>query len=256
MLILVTFSLFSETREIRSLNEISPETFSEKTLVMFSIDDVLIYPKDALMQHWRSDWQPEGVRTWTDEEDTIAWMGTTFQLMDPDGPKLIDRLYQKGIPTIGFTSFAMDQGGLVASIPQWRSEQLEELGIHFKGNHELFFTVPEGFIPPSFENGILYCGDYYKKDKTNKGKILALYLDSIDWTPECIVLVDAGKKHLISVEEELSRRGIPFLGFYYLPKEYDLLDEKIAEMQYKMMIEQKKWLSDQEAKTGKAVLAY
>ncbi|MCB1083621.1 MAG: DUF2608 domain-containing protein, partial [Simkania sp.] len=88
------------------------------------------------------------------------------------------------------------------------------------------------------------------KDKTNKGKVLTLFLDSLTWTPELIVLIDAGQKHLVSVQETLDQRGIPFLGFHYCPKEYDSIDEKIAELQYKTVIEEKRWLSDEEAKTS------
>ena len=143
------------------MDEISTDGFSEKTLVMLDLDDVLIYPQDALMQNWRREWKPEGTRAWTTEEDTIAWMNIKFQIMDPSGPKFIDALNENGIPTIGFTSFAMDQGGIVESIPEWRSQHLKELGLNFKGEKEIIFSVQKGFIPPSFEKGVLYCGDFY-----------------------------------------------------------------------------------------------
>jgi hypothetical protein len=246
--LLVTVSAFSEMRTIHSLDEISPDEFSSKTLVMFDLDDVLIYPKDALMQNWRSEWKPEEMRAWTAEEDTIAWMNAQFQLMDPIGPKLLDTLQEHEIPTIGFTSFAMDQAGIVESIPAWRSWHLKELGLNFKMAKEIVFPVQKGFVPPSFEKGVLHCGDFYKKDKNNKGKILSLFLDWLDWTPERVVFVDDGLKHLESVREELDRRGIPFLGFHYIPKNLDLIDEKVAELQYQTIIDHKQWISDQEAK--------
>ncbi len=246
--LIATVSAFSEIRTIHSLDEISTDGFSEKTLVMFDIDDVLIYPKDALMQNWRSGWKPGGMRAWTPEEDTVAWENLKFQILDPSGPKFVDALYEKGIPTIGFTSFAMDQAGIVKSIPEWRSQHLKELGLNFKGEKEVIFPVQRGFVPPSFEKGVLYCGDFHKKDKDNKGKILSLYLDWLGWTPEQVVLIDDGKKHLESVQEELARRAIPFLGFLYVTKELDPIDEKVAELQYKTIIDQKQWLSDEEAK--------
>lgn len=215
---------------------------------MLDLDDVLIYPQDALMQNWRSGWKPERMRDWTAEEDTIAWMNVKFQIMDPAGPQFLNALNAKGIPTIGFTAFAMDQGGIVASIPEWRSQHLKELGLNFREEKEIIFPVQEGFIPPSFEKGVLYCGDFYRKDKDNKGKVLSLYLDWLEWKPDLVVLIDDGKKHLDSVKQELTKRGIPFLGFLYIPKELDPIDEKVAEMQYKTIIDQKQWLSDQAAK--------
>jgi hypothetical protein len=246
------FLLFSgaasaSVQTIDTLEKIPIEQFSPKTLVMFDLDDVLLYPQDALLQNWRMGWKPEGVREWTAEEDTIAWMSAKFQLMDPLGPELIDVLNERQVPTMGFTSFAMDQRGIVESIPEWRSSHLKELGLNFRWGKEAVFSAPEGFIPPSFEHGVLYCGDFYKKDKDNKGKILSIYLDWLDWEPELIVFIDDGKNHMESVQKEAERRGIPFLGFLYIPKELDAIDEKVAEMQYKTIIDKKIWLSDLEA---------
>lgn len=246
--LLATVSLFGEIRTIYSLDEISPEGFTSKTLVMFDLDDVLIYPQDALMQNWRNNWSTEGIRVWTAEEDTIAWMNAKFQLMDPAGPKLIDMLNAKGIPAIGFSSFAMDQSGIVESIPQWRDQHLRKLGINFKIEKEVVFPGHIGFIPPSFERGVLYCGNFYKKDKDNKGRILSIFLEWLDWTPELIVCIDDGQKHLDSVQKELDRRGIPFIGFLYIPKNLDLIDVRVAKLQYETIINEKIWLSDQEAK--------
>lgn len=241
-----TVSACSDIKTICSLDEIRTDEFSTKTLVMFDIDDVLIYPKDALLQNWRSGWKPEGMRKWTPEEDTIAWMNEKFQIMDPSGPKLINRLNENGIPTIGFTTFAMDQSGIVKSIPEWRSKQLEELGLHFKMENEIIFPVQDGFVPPSFEKGVLYCGNFYKKD--NQGKILSIYLDWLDWTPKQVVFVNDRRHNLETVKNELERRDISFLGFLYIPKDFDRIDEKVAELQYETIIQKKQWLSDEEAK--------
>ena len=183
-LLLIALSAFCEIRTIHSLDELIIEEFSEKTLVLFDIDDVLIYPKDALLQNWRDEWKPEGMRAWTPEEDSIAWMNAKFQILEARGPGLLDLLHQKGIPTIGFTAFALDTKPS-ESIPKWRSQHLKELGLHFRLEKEVRFSFPSAF-PPSFEEGVLYCGDFYKNDKNNKGKILALYLDWLDWTPEQI----------------------------------------------------------------------
>lgn len=241
-------SAFSEIRTIHTLTEIPMSEFSQKTLVMFDLDDVLVYPQDALLQNWRSGWKPEGMKAWTAEEDTMAWMNAKFQVMDPFGPKLLQMLNEKGVPTIGFTSFAMDQPDMVESISEWRSQHLKELGLNFKMGKEIVFSIPKGFVPASFEKGILYCGNFYKKDRDNKGRTLSLYLDWLDWSPEQVVLIDDGSNHIESVRNELERRSIPFLGFLYIPKELDPIDDTVAELQYRTIINKKAWLSDQEAK--------
>lgn len=245
--LLSTPPVFSEIRTINTLEEISTKEFTKKTLVMFDLDDVLIYPQDALLQNWRSEWKSERTREWTAEEDTIAWMKAKFQVMDFYGPTLLNILNENEIPTIGFTSFAMDQSDIVKSIPEWRSQHLKELGLNFNMKKEIVFPIQEGFIPPSFEKGVLYCGNFYK-DKDNKAKILSLYLEWLDWTPEQVILVDDGKHNIESVKQELDRRGISFLGLLYIPRDLDPIDEKVAELQYETIINQKLWLSDVEAK--------
>lgn len=244
----VTLSAISEIRTIHHLEEIPATEFLKNTLVMFDLDDVLVYPQDALLQNWRSGWKPEGMSEWTAEEDTIAWMNATFQLMDSFGPELINRLNERGVPAIGFTSFAMDQSTMIKSIPNWRHTHLMELGLHFKMEEDVVFSSQEGFIPPSFEKGVLYCGNVYKKEKDNKGKVLSLYLDWLNWQPEQVVLVDDSEQNINSVKKELERRGISFLGFLYIPKELDPIDEEVATLQYETIINHKKWLSDDEAK--------
>lgn len=157
---------FSEIKTIHHLDEIEVEEFSSKTLVMFDIDDVLIYPQDALLQNWRSGWKPVNMRSWTPEEDTIAWMNAKFQLMDPAGPSVIDTLNEKDIPAIGFTTFAMEDSQLVKSIPDWRSSHLQELGINFKWQNEVIFHVEDGFVPPSLRKAFFIVGTSIKKTKT------------------------------------------------------------------------------------------
>jgi hypothetical protein len=246
--LVISVSIFAEILPIHSLEEIDLESFSQTTLVLVDIDDVLIYPKDALLQNWRTFWRPQGSRLWTAEEDTIAWMSASFQILDPAGPTLLKLLYTRGVPTIGLTAFAMDQPGILESVPLWRSKHLEELGLSFRMEKEVVFPIPPGFIPPSFEKGVLYCGDCYRNDRENKGKILSLYLDWQDWTPDLVVHIDDGQKHLESVQRELDRRKIPFLGFHYIPKALDPIEERVAELQYKTILDQKRWLSDEEAR--------
>lgn len=252
--VLAVLPISAEIRTIHSLDELPIDAISKKTLVLFDLDDVLLYPRDGLMQNWRAGWKPEGAREWTAEEDTIAWTYLTFQLMDPLGPSMIELLNAKEIPAIGFTSFAMDDLSSVLSIPDWRFKHVQELGLNFKAGLDVVFSVQEGFIPPSFEKGILYCGNMYKKDKDNKGKVLSLYLDSLDWIPEQVVLVDDGKAHLEAVQKELNRRGIPFLGFLYVPKALDPIDENIAKLQYETLMLKKLWLSDEEARAIQQVV--
>lgn len=103
--------------------------------------------------------------------------------------------------------------------------------------------------PLHLKEGFFIAAIFFKKNKDVKGKILSLYLDWLDWIPGQVVLIDDGNRNLESVQNALDRRGVPFLGFLYIPKKLDPIDEKIAELQYEMIINHRQWLSDKEAKS-------
>lgn len=245
-----TILALSEIRTIRSLDEVAGivDEFSTGTLVAIDLNDTLVYPKDALLQNWRSGWKPEGTREWTAEEDTLAWLSTPFKLVEHCAPRLINLLNEKGIYTIGFTSsaFRLDDPKILQVVPQWRLKHLKALGINFTVGTDIVFPSEEGCFPTCFEKGVLYCGTSNKYGKEIKGKVLSLYLDWLDWTPEKVVLIDDGKNHIESVRKELEKRGISFLGFLYVPK-FDTIDEDVAKLQYEVMISEQHWISDQEA---------
>lgn len=67
-----------------------------------------------------------------------------------------------------------------------------------------------------YSNGIVYVAS------NDRGKILGMLLDKLDFLPKKVVYVDQDRAHLASVSLELEKRRIPFVGL-----RYGISDEKI-----------------------------
>jgi hypothetical protein len=95
-----------------------------------------------------------------------------------------------------------------------------------------------------FKKGILFTCN------VPKGKVLEAFLKRLKWKPSKIVFTDDKMKHLESVRDFCQRAHIPFQGFQYtaveqMPKMP--INKKRADLQFKTLAEQEKWLSDVEA---------
>ena len=66
----------------------------------------------------------------------------------------------------------------------------------------------------AFKKGILFVGGENGEfnQRTNKGEVLDAFLEWVHWTPKAIVFFDDELSNLTSVQEELTKKGIPFEG--------------------------------------------
>ena len=133
---------------------------------------------------------------------------------------------------------------------KWRVDQLKGVGIDFSPffPDEYVFAdlVDSGANPPLFKKGILFCGDFYNSNKSTKGELLGIFLDRINWRPDRVIFIDDEKKNLEAVSQELAERGVCFQGYLFeIPTPQ--IDEKVAELQLQTVLDQKKWISDEEA---------
>ena len=79
---------------------------------------------------------------------------------------------------------------------------------------------------------------------------VSVFLQYAGIAPKKIIFVDDKRKHLESVEEIAKSHDIPFIGIEYtaagdIPA--SPLNEKRADLQYKVLEKEKKWISDSEA---------
>lgn len=255
--ILSHVSLWAQISTIHSLKEAENDMngLNSKSLVLFDVDDVLIVPKDPIFRS-HGKYRPQSwVNLDPQEKDnltSIMLAGTEFILVETYTPSFIRSLQKNGVKTLGLTAARTGKYGVIEDTVEWRIDQLLQHKINF-GAFLGTFTFPDLVSPeanpPVFKRGILFLGDFSRGQKSKKGDLLTVFLDKIQWSPEKVVFFDDKLDNLLSVEEAMKEKNIPFHGYHYMGTEAlpGIFDAQVAEVQYKYVIEKKLWLDDQQA---------
>lgn len=248
---------------IQSLEEIKSqfEDYSQDTLVVFDVDDVLTMHVD---QFWHPDsnfrklFYAEEKRPKTPAEKDIFEKNISVLMLQPQRvlventtPNIIKQLQKKGIKVIALTNCATGQFGHIASVEEWRITQLRDFDIDFsKGisveKHHFLEIAKPNLKPALFEKGILFSQGY------TKGEVLEAFLKVSHWKPGKIVLIDDQLKNHETVEKHLNKLGIPFKGYHYHGvKAYQnkmTIEQAMVEYQFRTLIEHGKWVNDKQVK--------
>ena len=219
--------LYSEIKEIHQLNEMEqmlPESLTDSDWILFDIDHTLTIPDHPALQlnslkQFKCNYKERYAQLSKEEKQLIYMLIITHahsRLTEPDVPHLIERLSNTEATIFGFTGAGTYVIPTIGEIPFWRSCELERLGIHFssaiKRLEFLDFTPFRGSYP-LFMNGVLYTNSIF-----SKGEVLTAFMEKTQQTPRRIFFVDDSLEYLSSVEDAMKKKGIPFIGFHYVPE--------------------------------------
>jgi hypothetical protein len=243
--------------DFSSLNSLV-ETSTPNTLFIFDVDYVLLIPQDHVF--WPSgrdialklynlliDPLPQDLR---EKLISLTLKQAKVRLMDEGLPHHFSQLVAKNRKFIALTACDVGQRGEIEKLEDWRCNQLKELGFLFnisfpQQERIVFNTLPaQPYSYPVFQDGVIFSTDY------PKGDALGAFLDTTNFKPDLIIFVDDKIEHLQSVNKTAKLRNINYRGFHFR-KAYSteiVIEEKIVEMQYKHLINNRRWLSDQEAR--------
>ncbi len=231
--------------------------FTEKSLVVFDVDRVLIEPRDAIMRYpnqrllWELRYQygnhlsPDELANLT----SIVSLSESREVIDPLTVSFINFLKSKNIPVIALTATSVQGYGKIPSIPDWRIKDLSRFGICFESfaSHpfiELSQLYGRG-PAPIFKSGILFSAGY------PKGDVLEAFLDSVSFLPDKVLFVDDLLHNLVSVHQSLTNMGVSdifafqFTGADALP---NTIDVPVATHQIKTLLQEGIWQTDEEAR--------
>lgn len=230
------------------------ENLDSESLVVFDVDETLIVPKDKILR-------PSGANLVYDltsrlgtllteaeqhELRSITLLQREINYTDPTVPHLFQKIKEKKIPAMALTALFPGKYGVIPLLEQWREEELKRYGIDF-GLHTPFNEIVkfEEFEErsPIFYQGIL-CSSHYPK-----GIIFKKFLEKTSLRPSRVIFIDDTLTHITSVESELQTLNIPFTGFHFLgvKKEPEDVSLELAQFQFHFLLENKTWLSDEEA---------
>jgi hypothetical protein len=170
-------------------------------------------------------------------------------LVDEHVVKLIRELQKNHVKVIALTRFLVGQFDIVPAIEEWRIEQLQSKGIDFSTSFP--DQEPISFNQFRYENKspVFKKGFLFTALAATKGQLLKAFFDKIGWTPKIVVMVDDKRENLESVQSELKKLGIPFIGFDYRAAEKfpAYFDKEVAEFQMQHLINNKVWLPASQA---------
>lgn len=250
-----------ETPDLSKL-EAELQKVDKNSLVMFDVDDTLIYPTDLIQRakHWEYRDKitqqtlknpaivPEGKYEKDYLHSTIL-NSSEFVLVDPKIVSIIKELQERHIPTIAFTKMGSWSLGVIPSLTEFRYKQLKAHEIDFSGAFadpkypKNCITVKDG-KSYCFRKGILFSNEY------DKGPILQLFLKTMNLKPNKIVFLDDRYDYLETVEAAMKDSGIEFIGLHYTAadKNPSQLDEEVARFQYHYVAQHGVWINEEKAR--------
>ncbi|MBI5346498.1 MAG: DUF2608 domain-containing protein [Chlamydiae bacterium] len=253
-------SIFGTITTILSFEEARDQldSLDQECLAVFDVDEVLITSNDLLLRPIGENFLIK--KGWGNLQThdipyitSIALSSTKYFLVDHAAPIIIEELQKKGIATLALTAAATGKLGVIPSMEEWRIKQLKELNIDFSvlfPNKDFEFKnlSQKDKAPPLFKKGILFLGDFQENDA--KGILLKAFFEKVDFLPKKVLFFDDKMQNLLAVQKVLENLQIEFQGFLFNSVENfpEVLDEEIAELQYRTATEEKKWISDTEAK--------
>ncbi len=258
------FAEIIHTNDIKVIEE-TLKSIDTDTLVIFDVNDVLIIPKDQILQAQNKKYlQKLNQRLEQSVGKENANIFYSIILMQSnDGPvdlkmkDIISELQSREIKVLALTNCFTGSFGNIKSMEDWRYDELKKHGYHFDLSwlalKPKVFTglektgqklPPNSRAMPTFKSGIVFTSG------SSKGRAFKAFLEYARIMPKKIIFIDDKKKHIESVEEIAKSHNIPFIGIEYTAAKnlsISPLNEKHADLQYEILEKDKKWISDSEA---------
>ncbi len=232
---------FANVQTIHSLApiELEIEKIPADTLILLDIGGTLLSCPDAVVhsahESWIRDWFQKLCPQLSKEEKIalVRIVEDTFRLLDTKWPQLIQKMQDQGAKVIAFTKVMMDP-----SLKGIRAAKIRALGLSIKND------LPELSLGQYYE----YAEGVIETGAALKGPVLEEVLSHLSDIPKMIIFVDDRIEQINSVHEKCSELNIPCTAYHYVPFAPPELDEKIAHYQLTTLLNEKRWVSEQDAR--------
>jgi hypothetical protein len=201
------------------------EKADKETLILIDVDSTLTTPTDpylrrAAIHQYRAIYNAVTFGFTPNQRrifDHVLVTQSPSRLVENVWPHIIKNLQNKGIMILALTAAKMGPlPPLLDHFPDWRYQQLKELGIDFSPifpGSILFKDLEDwGGEHPGIEKGIIYSGH-----KIKKGEILPHVLSTINFSPTYIIFIDDKEDNIRSVSSTIQEKypHVKFLGIHY-----------------------------------------
>lgn len=278
LIILKTDAMITNISTLATIHNALCEEAQEDTLVVFDIDGTLMDDYTHLFE-WNSLfhflWEPE--HTAPEDQEFIIEAKKAYaeykiqkdnpnldsiieayrlahskvELIEPEiSLSLIHTLQARGAKVIALTAVTPGIFGEIPCARILRFNMLQKAKIDFSSAFDskpiIFKTLqPYNNDYPMYYKGILFANEY-----NEKGKVLAEFLNKIQYRPRCVFFIDDKLKHVETVTREMTNLNIECHA-YRIQIPHKLPDVKfnkeIAKIQLRYLLDYDKYLTVDEA---------
>lgn len=246
MLTAVSVCGHAEVRPVDTLDPIEEELSDagKETLVLLDIGHTLLDHKDAIMdprfEEWKRNWfqkhcpKPERAsRVATARAVESAFENWT--LVDERWPHVVQKMQARGIQVVALSKVVVDP-----SLLGLRGKNLKAFGILLKDE---LSGLPAG-------KSYVYTDGVIETEEPLKGPVLKELFSKLNKRPARIVFVDDRLNQAKSIDEACKELGIPCISFHYTAYQKTIreLDEKVADYQLRVLLDECRWISELEAR--------
>lgn len=256
----------AERYTMHQIEDLQPilDKATENTLVIFDVDEVLVYPENlvqlqAASPFWEAKMADIENRLGKPQRDllhSIMLLQSNWKLTDATLPKIIKSLQNRRMRVLALTSFRTGKMGNISSVEDWRNFQLKIHNIDFSVSAGLLqnsFTInnlkkSDGTKKPVYKNGIIYT------DLHSKSDVLASFLGQTNLKPQEIIFIDDRLSNIQDLETLCRNFSIHYVGIHddRILKKYSSFDENLGGYQFQYLEKNHVWLSDNIAKNRMA----
>ena len=227
-------------KTIHSFKEVDFDEIDTNTLVIFDVDDVLIFDlpiKD--LERRLPPKKQEFLRG-------IVYKKRPPVLVEPLIVNIMKKLKLRGISTIALTGIKTGKlPGLEMSFADWRIADLKKAGIIFNDPFKKTIIFDQLKDKPLLKAGIIFTAWH------DKGNILKKVFSKTGCNFNKIIFFDDKETNAISVAKATEDLGIAYKGYIYkgagsTPK--TTLDKRIGEYRFSVLEKEHIWLDEKEAR--------
>lgn len=238
-----------QTGDITAINW-AIKTMPEDSLIIFDIGNVILTHSDIVLgckyRTWIKEWLIREGYTF----DKEIWRGYSaiidreapMELVNLSLPSIIHEAKQYST-VIALSKFWVGPAGANTSFEEQRIDSLNAVGINFGEP----FPNAAGWSDPTLE--ATYAKGLIQTEAPLKGPVLTAFLKLIACKPKAILFVDDRRDQCESIATAAQELGIPVLCVHYTEATDRVLtlNPIIADLQLRTLINEKHWLSDEEA---------
>lgn len=247
---------------MNDINQLEPilAKATPDTLVIFDVDEVLLYPTNIVQLQiaspfWEASMADIEKRLGKSKRDllhSIMLLQSKWKLTDKEIPDLIKMLQIKNIRVLALTSFRRGKMGMIPSLEDWRKIQLKKHNIDFSattGISKDSFEVQlanDAFTEkkPVYKNGIIYT------DLHSKNEVLSAFFEQTYLKPKEIIFIDDRSSNVEAIGNFCKMLNISFIGIHdqrVLKRSYNRFNENLGRYQFRYLEDHHVWLHDAEA---------